>query len=363
MKQYIDLDYQLVIITAILSLTGCVMVFSSSMIMADVRFNSPYMFISKHLLWVIMGILGLVFFAGYDYRKLQKNAYPLFFVTIFLLAAVLVFGTTKGGAKRWFKLGAASFQPSELAKLAVVLVVSDYLDRKKSKLKNIAGLLPVLGLAAALCAFIVLEPDLGTPAIIFAVTISMLFVSGARINHLMLIGLGAVPLLVVDILRKPYRLARIKSFITSWWDIRSASYQLDQSIVALGSGGFLGKGLAQGQMKLFFLPEAHTDFIFPIIGEELGFVGTVFLVALFAAFAYRGWTISKAARDLFGSMLALGLTLLIVYQAVLNMSVASGLLPTKGLPLPFVSFGGTALVINFIEVGILLNIAKRSKLK
>ncbi|MHB9154521.1 MAG: FtsW/RodA/SpoVE family cell cycle protein, partial [Endomicrobiales bacterium] len=239
--------------------------------------------------------------------------------------------------------------------------LADYLDRRKSKLSQWKGMLPALFLIGISCVLVGLEPDLGTPVIMAAVGLSLLYTAGARMRHLLVLGVSLLPLVAVEILRKPYRLQRVKDFFQSWGDINSGSYQLNQSILALGSGGFIGKGLAHGQMKLLYLPEPHTDFIFPIIGEELGFAGAVVIIALFLVFAWRGWRISRSSPDLFGGLLATGITWLVVFQALLNLAMSCGLLPTKGLPLPLVSFGGTSLVFTMAGVGILLNISKKAK--
>ena len=354
-----SIDYPLLLTTAVLVVLGTIMVFSSSVIMADARWKSPYLFVTKHIIWVATGAAAMLFMSNFNYRKLQKAAKPILFVSIILLVLVVIIGSAKGGAKRWISFGPANFQPSEFAKLAVIIVLADYLDRKKSRLKNFGGLVPPLAVIGFVCGLIALEPDLGTPIIISTVGLSLIFISGANLKHLFMIVAGFLGLVAVEILRKPYRLHRVKDFIASWGDINSVSYQLNQSMLALGAGGFMGKGLAQSQMKLLFLPEPHTDFIFPIIGEELGFIGTIFIIGLFLFFTWRGWKVSRESTDYFGSLLALGITLLVAFQALVNMSVACGLVPTKGLPLPFISFGGTALVFNMAGVGILLNISKR----
>ncbi len=351
-------DKTLFIVTLLLVIFGTLMVFSSSVIMADIRFQSPYMFVSKHLIWVVIGTFALIFFSKFNYRSLQTMSKPLYIAVVVLLLLVLFIGTSKGGAKRWLRWGPISVQPSEIAKLVTVIVLADYLDRKKSKLKKIKGIIPPLLIAGFLCALVAVEPDLGTPIIIMATTLALLYVAGAKFKYILSVLLLAVPVVIAEILRKPYRLARVKAYLASWWDISSTSYQLDQSILALGSGGFIGKGLAQSQMKMLYLPKPHTDFIFPIVGEELGFIGAAVLIVLFGIFTWRGITISRHSTEFFGAILALGITFLIALQAFLNMGVASGLLPTKGLPLPFVSFGGTALLINMAEVGILLSISK-----
>lgn len=354
-----QVDYVLLFVTAILVVIGSIMVFSSSVIMADARFQSPYAFVVKQALWVILGTIALFVMANTDYRRLQKLSRLMLAAAVILLILVLLIGIVKGGARRWLRFGPLNFQPSEIAKLVIIIVFADYLDRKKSRLKEFKGIVPPLSILGVLCGLIALEPDLGTPILMVTVGAFLLFAAGARMKHLLMLGLAVLPLVAVEIIRKPYRLKRVQNFLASWWDIQSGSYQLNQSILALGNGGFFGKGLGQSQMKLNYLPEPHTDFIFPIIGEELGFIGSLFVIVLFLLFAWRGLQIARHSDDLFGQLLALGITWVIGFQAVLNMGVASGVLPTKGLPLPFVSFGGTSLLLNMACVGILLSISRR----
>ena len=354
-------DFILMFVTISLVIIGLLMVFSSSVVMADVRWKSPYMFVTKQAIWVVFGMIGMYFASITDYKEFQKIIKPALIITAVLLVMVVFIGPAKGGAKGWLRWGFFSFQPSELAKIVVVAAIADYLDRKKSRLKAMKGLWSVLFILGLFCGLIALEPDLGTPILISTVTICLLLAAGAKISNLAVIGAAILPVVVEEILRKPYRLARVKSYLASWGTINSNSYQLAQSILALGSGGFFGKGLAQGEMKLMYLPEPHTDFIFPIIGEELGFIGAIFVIMLFIIFAYRGLLIAKNSKDFFGTIFATGLTLIIVFQAIINIGVSCGMLPTKGLPLPFVSFGGSALFFNLCEVGILLNISKNNK--
>jgi cell division protein FtsW len=351
-------DYWLLIIILILLTIGTLMVFSSTVIMAETRFHSPYLFVFKQFLWLSIGAGAMYFFATSDYSKLQKYSWPFIVTAGLLLVAVLLVGSERGGARRWFAWGFLSFQPSELAKIAVIMALADYLDRKKSKLTQWKGIWPPLLVVCVICGLIGLEPDLGTPVLIFSVAVAMLFIAGASMKYLFGIGILALPLIAEEILRKPYRLVRLKAFLTSWGDIKSVSYQLDQSLVALGSGGFFGKGLAKGEMKLLHIPEPHTDFIFPIIGEELGFIGAIIIIGLFFLLAWRGIQIARNCGNLFGSLLASGITLVILLQALINIGVTCGLFPTKGLPLPFVSYGGTTLVINMAEIGMLLSISK-----
>ena len=354
------IDTLLLIITGVLVLIGTIMVFSSSVIMADVRWQAPYSFFVKQIIWVIMGTAVMVFFSQFDYKHIQKYSRVILALSVILLAVVLVIGTEKGGAKRWLRLSFLSFQPSELAKLAVVLALADYFDRKKSQIRKLVSILPAFLIICIPVGLISLQPDLGIPIVIVTVSLLLMYAAGAKFSNVFGIFLIFIPFVIIEILRKPYRLERVKNFITSWGGIESTSYQINQSILAFGSGGFWGKGLAASSMKLFYLPEPHTDFIFPVIGEELGFIGAVTIIALFVLLAWRGWTISRNSQNFFGALLALGFTWLIVFQALFNMGVSTGIFPAKGLPLPFVSFGGTSLFLNLASVGILLNISKQS---
>ncbi|MCX5781579.1 MAG: putative lipid II flippase FtsW [Elusimicrobia bacterium] len=354
------IDGWLLIIIGALVFIGTIMVFSSSVIMAEIRWQAPYSFFIKQIMWVIIGSFALIFMSQYDYKNIQKFARILLILSIICLIAVLLIGSEKGGAKRWFRFGFMSFQPSELAKIAVIIALADYFDRKKSKINKISGILPVFPMIFLPVGLIFIEPDLGIPIIIVTVGFLLMYAAGAKFSHVFGSFIIFIPVVIFEVLRKPYRLERLKHFFSSWSGIESTTYQISQSIMALGSGGFWGKGLAASQMKLFHLPEPHTDFIFPIIGEELGFIGTSFLIFLFMVFAWRGYLISKNSQDFFGALLALGITWLIVFQAFFNIGVAVGILPAKGLPLPFVSFGGTSLLLNLACVGILLNISKQS---
>ncbi|MFC1501697.1 FtsW/RodA/SpoVE family cell cycle protein, partial [Elusimicrobiota bacterium] len=263
-------------------------------------------------------------------------------------------------ARRWLRFWFFGFQPSELAKLVMIIALADYLDRKRLQIKQFKKLLPLFLIIFLPAILILFQPDLGTPVVMITAGFVLMYTAGVKITHLSAAFLAILPLVIIEIIRKPYRLERMKHFFSSLGSVESTSYQINQSIMAFGSGGMLGKGLAKSQMKLFHLPEPHTDFIFPVIGEELGFIGAVALILLFIGFAWRGWVISNSTQNYFGSILALGITWFIVFQAFFNMGVATGILPVKGLPLPFVSFGGTSLFLNLAGVGILLNIAKQS---
>ena len=354
------IDTILLIITGILILIGTVMVFSSSVVMADIRWQAPYSFFVKQIIWVIMGSAVMIFFTQFDYKNIQKYSRVILALSVILLVVVLVIGTQKGGARRWLRFGFLSFEPSEFSKLAIILALADYFDRKKSQIRKLGSILPAFLIIVIPVGLISLQPDLGIPIVIVTVSLLLMYAAGAKFSNVFGIFLIFIPFVIIEILRKPYRIERVKNFISSWGGIESASYQINQSILALGSGGFWGKGLAASSMKLFYLPEPHTDFIFPVIGEELGFVGVLTLIGLFVFFAWRGWKISRNTQNFFGALLALGFTWLIVFQALFNMGVATGIFPAKGLPLPFVSFGGTSLIFNLASVGILLNISKQA---
>lgn len=352
-------DFFLMLIISIAVIFGAMMVFSSSVIMADVRWASPYMFFLKQMIWVGVGFAAMAVTAFFiDYNFYRKYAKVLYAAALISVAAVLFFGVTRGGARRWFGLGFATVQPSEAAKIAMVIMTADFIERKKDMLGQWQGLIAPAVLLLLLIFPIAAEPDLGTPILISSVCFAMLFCAGIKIQAVFaLLGAGAL-LIAEEIVRKPYRLERMRDYFGSVVNIDAASYQVKQSLYALGSGGFFGKGPGKSEMKLMYLPEAHTDFIFPVVGEELGFIGAAAVVSFFIYIFLKGVNISKNAPDKFAQYLALGITCLIVFQALINLSVATGMFPAKGLPLPFISFGGTSLVINMAAAGILINLSR-----
>lgn len=297
----------------------------------------------------------------FDYRKLRKYARPLLFISLFLLVLVLIpgIGREVSGARRWFRFKILSFQPSELASLAVLIYVADFIARKGEVIKNfLKGFLPPMCVLGVTALLILIEPDLGTTMALGVVVLIMLFVAGTRLSYLLSLILASLPALFVLLFSVPYRRARMLSFINPWADPKGTGFQIIQSQIALGSGGVFGVGLGHSKQKLFFLPAAHTDFIFSIIGEELGLIGTLGVIFLFVLFIRQGIKIIKNAQDKFGYFLALGLVLMITLKAVINIGVSCGVLPTKGLPLPFISYGGTSLMFDLVSVGILINIAR-----
>jgi len=288
---------------------------------------------------------------------------PALIVAGVCLVLVLVppIGQAINGTRRWIRLGPVSFQPVELAKLALVVYLAAFLARKRGALEEFrTGTLPPLLVVGVLAGLVLLQPDLGNCMTLIVLTFALLYLAGSPIKHLAWVAAPALPLIVVAIWMAPYRMRRITAFVDPWADPRGGGFQIIQSWLALGNGGVLGQGIGASRQKLFYLPESHTDFIFAILGEELGFVGAVAIVALFAVLVWRGLRVGLRAPDAFGAYLALGITVLIATQTLLNLGVVTGLLPTKGLPLPFISFGGSALLMTMLATGMLLNISQHA---
>ena len=350
----------LLIVTVILACTGIVMVYSASSCYAYDKFNDSAYFFKRHIAHFIIGLLCAAFVTRIDYRKFKNYSRILLGAAILSLIAALIpgIGHEAGGAKRWIKLGFIGFQPSEVTSLFLIIYLADILERKQECIRDFFhGFMPPLAVSGFLVLLIIIQPDLGSAVAIMAVSAIMMFASGANMVYMIPFALFSVPIFYFLIFRVAYRLRRIAGFLDPWNDSQGAGFQIVQSFLALGSGGILGLGLGCSRQKLFYLPQAHTDFIFSIIGEEIGLIGTVSIVVLFVLFVWQGLKISMNAPDLFGKLLALGITVSIGLRAVINMAVSTGAIPTKGLPLPFVSYGGSALILNIIGVGILLNIA------
>jgi cell division protein FtsW len=340
---------------------GITMIFSSSFVYALEQYNDAYYFLKRHLLFLLVGVIGTACIMAIDYRDLQKIAKPLLMGSIILLVLVLIPGIGKSisGARRWFKIGVFSFQPSELAKLTVLIYTADFLARKKEKITSfVEGFMPLLMILGITCLLIVKQPDLGNSVLIASIVFIMMFVAGAQMLHMSILVLMTIPVLFFLITKVAYRLKRIIAFIDPWKDSQGVGFQLTQSQIALGSGGILGIGLGQSKQKLFYLPAAHTDFILSIIGEEMGLIGALLVVLLFVIFIWQGARIAKRTHDPFGYFLAVGIVTMIGLQAIVNIGVSIGALPTKGLPLPFISYGGSALIFNMMAVGLLLNISR-----
>ena len=338
---------------------GIVMVYSASFPVGTERMGDPFHFLKKQAIAAALGIGLLLLAARMNYRYWQGLAIPLLLGSIVCLFLVFVPGLRQqiGGAFRWLKIGPFSFQPAELAKLALVIYLARWLTRKEGRMENFtAGFLPPVIVAGILFLLVFLQPDLGTGVLFVAVVFLMLFAGGTRLRFLGVAFLAALPVLAYLAFRAHYRIGRFLAFWDPWKDPGGTGFQIIQSFLAFGAGKISGVGLGEGKQKLFYLPEIHTDFILSIIGEELGLIGVTLIIILFLALIIRGFQSCLRAPDLFGTYLALGVTTLISIQTLLNMGVVMGLLPTKGSTLPFISYGGTSLMINLMAVGILLNV-------
>ena len=360
-QKYSGCDSILCVTVAILVLIGIVMVFSSSA--AYTEHNDSFYFLKRQVLWCLLGTGLLLITKNLDYHKLHQYTYPIMIFTFLLLVVVMFpeFSKKVGGARRWLAVGGFSFQPSELAKFTLVLFIAKSLVKRADKLRSFAyGYLPNLIVLGFFFIPIFFQPDFGTVMVILAVTFTMLFIAGLRKKFLFLSILAIIPIVALAILFAEYRTRRIIAFLNPWEDPSGVGFQVIQSFYAFGRGGFWGAGLGESSQKLYRLPEAHTDFIFSVIGEELGFVGTTAIVLLFLIFIWRGFLTAYQAKDPFGTHLATGLTLLIGLQAFINLGVASGLLPTKGLTLPFISMGGSSMLVTMLSVGVILNISEQT---
>ena len=353
-------DKILFIATLVLVLLGTVMVFSSSHRVAEVKYQDVLFFLKKQLLFLSIGIVAMLAFAHFSFQKIRQYTYPMLLVAAALLLLVLIPGVGKKvkGASRWLNLWLFSFHVSELVKLVVVIFLADYLAKKTDVLNDFKrGIIIPLVVIFPLLALIIVEPDFGTVAIILAVAIAMLFAGGAQATHLRVISGVLVTASVAVLIAAPYRMQRLMAFCNPWDNVETSGFQIVQSMMSYGSGGALGVGVGDGMQKLFFLPEAHTDFILSIIAEESGLIGVSLVLILFLLIFIRGCIISASASDRFSSLLAFGITFLITIQAIINVAGSMGLIPPKGLALPFVSYGGTALIVNMAAMGILLNIS------
>jgi len=351
----------LLTISVMLVCVGIVMIYSSSSIYAWENYQDSFFFLKRHMIFLAIGVLLAFLSMVIDYRLFRKYAHWLIWVALALLILVLIPGVGKevAGARRWFRFKFISFQPSEFANLALIAYIADFISRKEDKIKMLmAGFMPAVCMLGAVALLILLQPDLGTVIALGSVVLIMLFIGGVRGRYILSLILCSLPALYFLVFSVPYRRARILAFLNPWLDPKGTGFQIIQSQIAIGSGGLFGRGLGHSQQKLFYLPAAHTDFIFSIIGEELGLLGTLGVIALFMIFIQQGLKIIKNAQDKFGYFFALGLILMISFKAIINIGVSCGVFPTKGLPLPFISYGGSSLIFDMVSLGILINIAR-----
>lgn len=348
-------------VTALLAI-GITMVLSTSYLYSQERFADGTYFFRKQLIAVGVGALGLVVCSLLPAALYRRFAYPVLGLTILVLVLVLVpgIGVSRGGARRWLALPGFGFQPAELAKLAVVFYLAHSMAKKEERIKTFAiGVLPHLMVGGVVMGLLLLEPDFGTALIVALLLYLMLFIGGTRFSHLVATGLMALPVLIYAMLNAEYRLRRLLAFLDPWRDASNSGFQVVQSLIAFGSGQLWGRGLGESRQKLFYLPEAHTDFVYSVIGEELGLLGALVVLGLFGIIVVRGLRLTAKIEEPFEQYLAFGLTVLLGVQGLIHMGVVTGLMPTKGLVLPFISYGGSAMVINLVEVGILLGLSRR----
>lgn len=363
MAKRVGIDKWLFGATLLLVVAGVVMVFSASAVLAGEKFGWPYHFFARQLGWALAGLTIMTVLMNIDYRRWQRPGvvFTLLGITTLLLVAVLFFDRSHN-THRWIRMGSAiSFQPSELAKPALILFLASYLAERTKSMDDLRHtLLPAVIPAGLFATLIVLQPDLGTALVCLGVTAAILYVAGMQLRYFAYSLAPIVPALYY-LLAKPWRWARIIAFMFPERDPQGAGFHIKQSLIAVGTGGITGLGLMEGKQKLFYLPEPHTDFAFAVIAEELGLIGALAIAALFLIFAWRGFRATLRARDTFGRFLACGITTMVVLQAFFNISVVLALLPTKGIPLPFISYGGSSLFLTLASVGVLLNITQQTE--
>ncbi len=362
MARRLTTDLSLVAVTVALIGLGLVMVWSASYALALERQGNAYHFLIKQALWTALGLVAMVVTLRMDYRKLRRPAmvYGLAGMATACLIVVL-FLRPVNDVHRWIRAGGLSFQPAELAKVAVIVFLAYHLERRGERVNEfLPSLFPALLLLGWFSFLVFIQPDLGSAATLTLTGCVMLFLAGMRLRYFATLGVLGLPLLYQAIMAAAYRRDRIEAFLNPWSDARGSGYQIIQSLIAVGTGGLTGLGLMEGRQKLFYLPYPYSDFIFAVIGEELGLLGAAAVVAAFMLFLWRGLRAAWKAPDDFGRFLAAGLTLAVVLQAFINMSVVLGLVPTKGIPLPFISAGGTSLVFTLASVGLILNVSQHA---
>lgn len=366
-RQFNLADYDVVLLLMVVALTsfGIVMVYSASSVMAAKNFHDGAYFLKRQGIFALIGFTAAICAMRIDYQLWRKMAVPLLFVSLILLIAVLIpgIGAKVKGASRWIRLPGFNLQPSEFTKIALILYLAYSIDKKQDRIRSLsAGFLPYITVLMILLALLLKQPDMGAALTLAAVTILMLFAAGTRLVFIIGSGMMVLPFVAYLIINSSYRMKRIKAFMNPEQDPTGIGWQIIQSKYAFGAGGIFGQGLGEGKQKLFYLPEAHTDFILSVVGEELGFIGVVIIIGMFFILIQRAMRIAMAAQDTFGRFLALGIAVLFAIEAAVNMGVVTGLLPTKGLALPFLSYGGSSLIVSLFAVGILLNISSGLKL-
>jgi cell division protein FtsW len=362
MAKKIRIDWFLFAITATLSLFGVIMVYSASAMLALKYSDSQYTFVNKQLLFTGVGLVGMYIASQIHYRWYQKSwvVYGGLAVTALLLLSVFAFPPING-ARRWLKFAGMTFQPSEIAKLILPIFLAYFWVKKEKYIENLKeGVLPAVCIFGILATIILFQKDLGTVIVLSAIFVSIYFAAGAKILHIGSVVLGLVALGGIMMIISPYRMARFFAFLNPWENADKAGYQVVQGLMSMGSGGIIGEGFAKGQQKLFYLPFPHSDFIFAVVGEEFGLIGTLAVVIAFGLLLWRGTRAALMAPDRFGKLLGIGIITGLIVQALFNISVVLSIVPAKGIPLPFISYGGSSIVLTMIAVGILLNLSQYS---
>lgn len=357
-------DYLLLVAVTLLAVIGTVFIYSASNYTANKTYKDPYFFVKKQAIGVVLGTVTMVCASFFDYKKLKKFTIPVSIVAFVSLALVFVpgIGVENYGAKRWIGLGGFTLQPSEIAKFSLILFTATYVSKKSERVKTFKGILPVLIFGGLNCLLIILEPNMSITVCVALLMMTMLLTSGMKIKHFVMLMLPAVAMAITLILIEPYRLLRLAAFLDPWSSPKGEGYQLLQSLYALGSGGWFGVGLFNSRQKYAFLPFAESDFILSVIGEEIGFIGLIFFFSLIGFIVYRGLKIASRAKDVFGYVLSVGITMIFGIQAIVNALVVTGSIPPTGLPLPLVSSGNTSIIIFMTEMGILFNVSKQGSL-
>lgn len=365
MARKLKSDKVLFTATLLLVCTSVVMVYSASALVALERFQQPYLFLAKQALWAVLGLITLSVASRIDYRAYRTDTvvWSLLAVVALMLVAVF-FGPSINGTRRWFGIGGLGIQPSELAKIACVLFTALTLERRMHRIDDVRySLSSIAMVVGAVSVLILLQPDFGAALALCAIVGVMVFMAGLSYRYLVGLGLMAIPTIYLVAVSAPYRRRRLMAFWNPWADPLGDGFQIIQSFIAVGTGGVSGKGLMGGVQKLFYLPEPHTDFIYAVIGEELGLIGATGVMLCFVVIAWRGLRVATRAEDPFGSLVAIGITAMVALQAFVNISMVLGLVPTKGLALPLVSNGGSSLLINLLGMGVLLNISQHESIE
>lgn len=355
-------DVLLIAAVILLSVIGMVFIYSASNYSANATYGDPLYFVKKQAIGIGVGIAAMLFMCFFNYIKIKKFIIPISVISFTLLLLVFVpgLGVENYGARRWIGVGGITLQPSEISKFALILFSAGYFSAHPERAKTFLGILPVLAFGFTTCLLIIAEPNMSITVCVALLTFTMLFGAGMRIKHALLMVIPTLCAVVVLILIEPYRLARLTAFLNPWSSPKGEGYQLLQSLYALGSGGWFGVGLFKSRQKYAFLPFAESDFILSVIGEEIGFIGLLLFFALIGFIVYRGIRAALRARDIFGFLLALGISMIFGIQAIINALVVTGSIPPTGLPLPLVSSGNTAIIIFMAEMGVLYNISKQA---